>query len=225
MEQARSVRRVGRRASRLLAVTAMVSALGLGLANAAYADVNTVTGNAYGVSANLRTLLGVTPLLGPSPTVTLPPNGSPAPLVYNSVAPVILPGLLSTGVINVATQGTVGPNGFVKSGTEIHGTVIAGLLQVDEVGVECLSNAAGSTAKTIVGNVESRGQKLAVATLPNTRLTVPGVGVLHVNEQTVTGSGASTRITVTGLRLELSVLGLAGGEIVVGRAVCGVTST
>jgi hypothetical protein len=45
-----------------------------------------------------------------------------------------------------------------------------------------------------------------------------------VNEQKVTGSGASTTITVNALRLELSVLGLAGAEIVLGHAVCGVGS-
>jgi hypothetical protein len=223
MEEARTARRVGRRASRLLAVTAMISALCLGMATAAYADVTRVTGSAYGVSVNLTTLLGPTAVIAPQPTVTLPPAGSP-PLTYASTTPVFLPGLLSTGAINVATEGALGPNGYVKSGNEVHGIAIAGLLQIDAIGSECKSTAAGSTAHTAIGNIESRGQKLVVADAPNTTLTVPGLGVLHVNEQKVTGSGASTSITVNALRLELSVLGLAGAEVVLGHAVCGVGS-
>jgi hypothetical protein len=47
------------------------------------------------------------------------------------------------------------------------------VLQVDTVGSECKSTAAGSTAHTAIGNIESRGQKLVVADAPNTTLTVP----------------------------------------------------
>jgi hypothetical protein len=224
MSDARPVRRAGRRATRLLAVTAMISALSLGLANAAYADVTTVKGSAYGVSASLRTLLGPLAAIAPTPTVTLPATGSNGPLIHQSTTPINLPGLLHTGAINVATAGTLGASGQVQSGTEVHGIVVADLLQIDSVGVECTSNATGSTAKTIVGNVALAGQKVAVVTLPNTTVNVPGVGVLHINEQAVTGSGASTSITVTGVRLTLNALGLAGGEVIIGRAVCGVGS-
>lgn len=224
MTEARPTRRGRRRASRLLAVTALVSAFSLGLAGAAYADVNKVTGSAYGVSVSARTLLGVSTLVAPTPSVTLPPGGSP-PLTYKSTAPVFLPPLLTTGVINVATEGALGPNGFAKAGNEVHGISIAGgALQIDEVGSECRSDASGSTAHTAIGNIESQGRKLVVADAPNTRVVVPGVGVLHLNEQKVTGSGASTSITVNALRLEVSVLGLAGAEVVLGHAVCGVGS-
>src|SRR5262245_53856770 len=122
MTDAGTVRRVGRRASRLLAVTAMVSALSLGITTAANAAVATVSGSASGVSVNLRTLLGSLAVIRPTPTVTLPATGSTTP-VYESTSPVILPGLVSTGPINVQTLGTPGPNGFAAAGNEIAGLV------------------------------------------------------------------------------------------------------
>ncbi len=99
------------------------------------------------------------------------------------------------------------------------------VLTADAVGSTCTSTETGSTGGVSVAELTVLGAPLVVSTAPNTAVTISGVGVLHVNEQVVTGAAPSSGITVTGLRLELAAPRLATGEIVVARSVCGVTGT
>jgi hypothetical protein len=227
MTDARAGRRGHRRASRLLAVAALVPVFSLGLASAAYADVTTVTGSAFGLSAT-ATVLGAPVTLAQTPSVTLPPGGSATP-VAASLATVTLPGLLATGIVNVSTQGTPGAAGSVTSASEVAGLVVGNALitalAADAVGSTCTSNEAGSTGDTTIANLRVLGQPLVVSTAPNTTVNLAGVGILHVNEQVVTGTAPSSSITVNALRLEINVLGLATGSIIVGQSVCGVVGT
>ncbi len=71
----------------------------------------------------------------------------------------------------------------------------------------------------------SSGAPLTIDTSPNTTLNVAGVGILHINEQIVTGTAPNQTITVNAVRLEVNVVGVLVGEIVIAQSVCGVTGT
>ncbi|MDQ3996549.1 MAG: hypothetical protein M3303_05975, partial [Gemmatimonadota bacterium] len=73
------------------------------------------------------------------------------------------------------------------------------------------SNADGSGFVNLVVN----GLAVPANVAPNTRVDLPGVGYVVLNEQTRTGDGVSTSgITVNMIRVSQ----LGGGEIVVGSA-------
>ncbi len=229
MTRTRTPGRAGRRASRAFALAALVSAFTLGLSSAAYADVTTVTGSAYGERVQVTTALGVGVNSGPTPTVTLPAGGSVTP-VTNNLATVTVAGLLSTGVLTVSTQGTTGPGGSVQSSAQVANPVLglplAPAVAADAVGSTCTADETGATGTTTVANVRILGAPVTVSTAPNTTVSVAGVGTLFVNEQIVTGTAPSQSITVNALRLQLNApLGLGTGSITIGQSVCGVVGT
>lgn len=223
----RLLRGSGRRASRGLAVLALVPTFGLVLATAAYADVTTVTGSAYGASVNVTTLVGTVVNLPPTPIVTLPAAGSAVPVTASAVS--VNVAVLKTGVLNASTQGTLGAGGSVTSSANVANPAVGlGLLNAltaTAVGSTCTSNEAGSSGTATVAGLTLLGLPANVSLAPNTTVNVLGVGILHVNEQIVTGSGASTGITVNALRLEINAGALGNGNIIIGQSVCGVTGT
>ncbi|MFB9743110.1 choice-of-anchor P family protein [Pseudonocardia sulfidoxydans] len=215
----------GRRIARSLALVALVPAMAVASAGAAFADVSAVSGSAFGASVNVTVLGGGLVNVGPTPTVTLPAGGS-ATAVTNSAAQVNAVGLLSTGLLNVSTQGVPGATGSVTSSAQVAnpkvGLAIAPAITADAVGSTCTSNSEGSTGSTSIANLRVLGQSVDVSAVPNTGLNVAGVGILYVNEQTLTGSGASTGITVNAVRLTLDA-GLGNGTIIIGQSKCAVT--
>ena len=223
------IRSTGRKASRSLALLALVPTFGLVLATAAYADVTTVTGSATGASATLTTLAGINADIPPQPVVTLPAAGSAAPVTNTLASLNVL--VLKTGVLNVSTQGTLGAGGSVTSSSDVANPVVGipalapNVLRATAVGSSCTSNEAGSSGTATIANLKLLGQPVTVSTAPNTTVNVAGVGILHVNEQIVTGSGASTAITVNALRLEITAGPLGQGSIIIAQSICGVTGT
>lgn len=220
MHAVRTERATGRRASRALAVVALVPTFALLLATGASAAVTAVSGGAFGVSATIDVPLGADVTVGPSPTVTLPPGGSLTTAVVNS------PGLLRTEVLTVSSQGTTGPTGSVTSSASVDRTRVgatgAPVLQADVISSTCTSTEAGSTGSSSVTNLRLLGAVVDVTSVPATGLTVAGVGTLFVNEQIRTGTGASTGITVNALRLELNVPLLGTGTIIIAQSRCAV---
>jgi hypothetical protein len=199
------------------------------MATAAYADVTSVTGSAFGEQVRVTTALGLSVNSGPLPTVTLPAGGSATP-VTNSAATANVAGLLTAGVLNVSTQGTTGPGGSVQSSAQVTNPVVgSALLQAvaaDVVGTTCTANEAGATGTTTIANLRVLGAPITVPTAPNSQLNVAGVGTLFVNEQVVSGTAPSQSITVNALRLQLTVpLGLGTGSIILAQSVCGVVGT
>lgn len=226
MRQEETKSSTGRLASRGLAVVGMVATFGLVLATAAYADVTTVTGSAFGESVNVTLPLGA--VTSPqTPLVTLPAGGSVAP-VTNNVASVNT-AVLTTGVLNVSTQGTLGPSGSVTSSASVANphVGIAGLapnlITATAVASSCTSNETGSTGTATITGLTVAGIAGNIATTPNTTVAIPGVGTLFVNEQVVTGTAPATAITVNALRLQITAAPLASGSIIIGQSVCGVT--
>lgn len=79
------------------------------------------------------------------------------------------------------------------------------------------SNADGSTFTNLVVNGRSIGPDVA----PNTRIDVPGVGTVILNERIETGNGTSSAgmtVNMIHVILQNSWTGLTTGEIVVGSA-------
>jgi hypothetical protein len=217
---------VRRGALRALVVATLVPLFALVLAGGARADVTAVDGRTSGIAAT-AVVLSIPVELAATPSVALPATGSA--MVTASRAALTLPGLLSAAIVTTSAQGALGAAGAGRATADVTGLVVGNALltalTADAVSSSCASNEAGSSGDTTVAGLWVLGRPLAVATAPNTTLAVPGVGTLHVNEQTVTGAAPSSGITVTALRLELDVPGLADGEVVVGRSVCGVTGT
>ncbi|GAY09552.1 choice-of-anchor P family protein [Pseudonocardia sp. N23] len=215
----------GRRIARCVALVALVPAMAIASAGAAFADVSAVSGSAFGESVNVTVLGTGLVTSGPLPTVTLPALGSAGPVTDNAANVSVL-GLLSTGVLNVSTQGVPGATGSVTSSATVAnpkvGLAIAPAITADAVGSTCTSNSSGSTGSTTIANLRVLGAPVDVSAVPNTGLNVANVGILYVNEQVTTGSGASTGITVNAVRVTLNA-GLGNGTIIIGQSKCAVT--
>jgi len=192
-------------------------------AGAAFADTTAVAGSAFGESLNVTVLGQGLVTSGPTPTVTLPAGGSAA-AITNQTASVTVVGLLSTGLLNVSTQGTPA-GGSVTSSSTVANPVIGALLTTitaDAVTSTCTSDSSGSTGSTTITNLKVLGATVNASTVPNTGLSVAGIGTLFVNEQVTTGSGPSTGITVNAIRVALNA-GLGSGSIIIGQSKCAVT--
>src|SRR6185312_7927303 len=103
-----------------------------------------------------------------------------------------LPGVLTAGVLSASTQGTLGPGGSVASSASVANTTVGNallnLLTLGAVSSECTATEAGVTGDADVASATALGAPLAIDTAPNTVINVLGVGVLHINEQIITGT-------------------------------------
>ena len=169
----------------------------------------------------------------PVGAVHLPPEGG-GPYT-NSVAGLDLPGLLSTGLLEVRTAGQrSGAGAFVESSaTQASAAVGSDLALLQTGNSQCHSSAAGSMGSAPLARLQLGGQTLVDLTpAPNTVLAIPG-GLLVLNEQVVTNHGAvphplggfvsfaSTTITVNGAHLILSPDSPTGaGSIILSQSRC-----
>ena len=205
------------------------------------AEAQSVTGNAYAVYVN-------TPLAGQtqSPQAVLPavwePNGDMASTTADALS---VPNAMSSDFLNSMTSGAIGSAdaGAQSVASVAHVNILGGLITAKEVvanstssrsGSGAASNANGSTfGDLMVAGVPVTSGDALVA--PNTRMNLPNVGYVVLNEQKVTGDGAmSSGVTVNMIHVVLQqpVVGLLGeitgyrqvGEIIVGSATSAVGS-
>ncbi len=178
----------------------------------------------FGVAVN-------TPIAsGTSPLAVLPADGG---LASDNAPSVNVPGLAGAqNAFAIATgAGDLGPSGTplvsaVSNSTLESVNLLNGLITADAVlafassAVEngtASSNAEGSQLANLVVN----GVAMPTDVAPNTRISLPGVGYVVLNEQTLSGDGVSTSgITVNMVRVVLQdpLTGVTTGEIVVGSA-------
>jgi nuclear receptor co-repressor 1 len=199
------------------ALALALGALGY-LAPAASADDTiTVDGGASGVSAGVN--LGIiTVNVPPTPSVSLPPGGGNS---TNSLANVNVPGVVSTGVLNVGTQGATGPGGFASSTASVADpNVLGGTATALLVQSECLSDQSGSTGSSTLVGANILGTPLLNIQPPaNTTLGIPGVVTVTLNGQSGSTTADATDLTVRAL--EVNVLqGLSVGDVVVSESAC-----
>lgn len=143
-----------------------------------------------------------------------------------------VPGLLSASALNTITSGMLDTRDVSAQTTSELGAVslLNGLISVEQVLAVASSYANGTSARSdalgsqLTGLVIA-GQSIAAMPAPNTHMSLPGVGYVVLNEQTVTGNGSTaTGITVNMIHVVLQngLTGLKTGEIILGSATSGV---
>ena len=164
-------------------------------------------------------------------TATLPADGG---VVSSDLVAGYVPGLLQSGCVTAVATGEGGSDlasaQTIASAADVN--LLGGLITAARViavssavgGADVLESAAEGSGFTglVVAGV-SLGGDGDYTPAPNTRMNLPGVGYVILNEQVRGGSGA--RITVNMIHVVLQgILGTRTGEVVVGSATSAVGS-
>ena len=200
--------------NKLLALLVALAAVGV-FASPAAADVTSVGGGAFGVSATGPITAG------PLPAVTLPATGG---TVSSSLGSVTVIGLLSAQALNVSSTGTLGPGGSVTSSASL-ANVSASLspsiaLSASAVSSTCTATETGVSGSTsiVAGSIQiglGAPVLLAASPAPNTIVPVfaPSVVMVVLNRQTL---GPDGTLTVDAVYIRL----LSGQEIILAQSRC-----
>jgi hypothetical protein len=219
---------------RIAAVTAVLAVLVS--AAPVFADLTTISGYAYGESVDVFDGL-VTPIhvtSGPLPTAgpfsqnsNFTATNSAATVCAGTVTtPTCNGDILTTGVLNVHTAGTVGPTGSVTSTASVATvSALAGLVTGTLVASQCAVDSAGATSgSSTLTNVVINGTTVASNPGPNTQLVLlnagnVAIGTVTLNEQ-IYDSNTNT-LTVNAIHIHLTsvALGLTG-DIIISHVEC-----
>jgi hypothetical protein len=179
----------------------------------AAAGVTSVGGGAFGAS-----LSGVVTVL-PSPSVDLPSTGGgPFQATQASVNVV---DLLSTGVLNVSTQGSLA-SGVVDSSADVANVSVQPmLLAAEAVQSSCSMNGSTPVGSSTLTNATLAGVDLPSVPTPNVTITVLGLGYIVLNEQLPDTTPGMNGMTVNAIHVFLhpGVLGLEQ-EITIAQSRC-----
>jgi hypothetical protein len=196
--------------------------LGIGLLTAAArAEGQRVFGQ--GTAATVTTSIGGSQTFA---TATLPPGGG---MNNADVDAATLANTLSTNDLTSITTGQIDQTlvSATTSAQATHVNILNGLITAKAVlalatsyanGTAAVSESDGSTLLGLVVNGVSYGDG---APAPNTRVDLPGVGYVVLNEQLPTGDGVrDTGLTVNMIHVFLvdPLTGVSKGTIVVGTA-------
>lgn len=212
-------------------LAALGLAVGLTAGLAVAGNAQSVSGRAYGAYVNTPTAS-----LEQSPLAVLPyvaPSGGD--MATASADALSAGGALSSEFLNSTTSGAIGTTVATAQSTATVAdiSILSGLITAQEViavaasgrdGTSAWSNSTGSTFENLVVNgVAVTTGDAAVA--PNTRISLPGVGYVVLNEQIRSGDGVTTSgITVNMIHVVLTdPLGAKTGEVIVGSATSSVT--
>jgi hypothetical protein len=167
------------------------------------------SGSGSGLSLNVTGPIPVN--VPPIPLVTLPPGGS------TTVAGVSVPGVLSAGVLNAASQAT-GPNGAASSASVANLSALPAVAPITATAVSssCASDPSGTSGTSSIVNGVVLGSPVAVSPAPNSSLTVPAVGTVILNEQQTSGS----QITVRAIHAIIATPLGVGANLPVATSVC-----
>ncbi len=179
-----------------------------------------VSGDAYGVYVRAP---GVSQ--GQTPRVVLDPAEG---LVTDELASLAVGNLLTAKTLDVGSSGVVGENAASSQSrsTAQEVNLLGGVIKAQTVvamansasnGVTAASNGDGSTLVGLIVN----GVPVAGTVAPNTRIPLPGVGVVTLNEQLPSGNGVTTsglQLNMIHVLLQDALTGITTGEIIVGSA-------
>ncbi len=199
----------------------------LAFAGPALADVTEVSGGAFGESISLTGI----PIVGditsaPRPEVSFTnPSDGDGPFT-DSLASTTQVGTLTTGVLNVSTEGgNLGSHsGFAKSSADVTNVDIgAGRITADVVASECTSNGDGSSGSSTLTTATVDGNAVPVNPPANTVIALAGgIGSVTLNEQIRPTDGAGdTSIVVNAIHVRLTGGALGTGDIIVAQSRCG----
>jgi hypothetical protein len=215
---------------RVAVILLAVLCAGIALAAPASADVTDVSGSgAFGESVDVSVLGTGSVTSGPTPSVELPAGGGGP--VTDSLANVNLPGVLTTGLLNVSTQGSnLGTHGGTStSSAQVVGATVLGalaptlgspLLTADVISSQCTSNGDGSSGSSTLVGLTVAGSPVAVNPPPNTTIDVLGAISVTLNEQIVSNTPGETTITVNAVHVRLNLDGIASGDVIISQSRC-----
>ena len=216
---------------RIAVVLIAILCAGIALAAPASADVTDVSGSgAFGESVDVTVLGAGSVTSGPTPSVTLPSGGGGP--VTDSLANVNLPGVLTTGLLNVSTAGTnVGSHvGTSTSSAQVVGATLLSalasslngspLLTADVISSQCTSNGDGSSGSSNLVGLSVAGSPISVSPPPNTTIDVLGAITVTLNEQIVNDSPGEASITVNAVHVRLNLDGIATGDVILSQSRC-----
>jgi len=173
------------------------------------------TAQSYGVSVRTLTVNQKTP------SVVAPTDGSTA---ENQAGNVSVPGLVSAqDVFATASGDGSDPADAFSSATLGTVSILNGLISADGI-VAMASSTAGdvNTEGSSIGNLIVNGVQVSDPA-PNTRVGLPGVGYVVLNEQVPTSGGITVNMIHVVLQQPLLFGGFRTiGDIVVGSATSGV---
>lgn len=210
------------------AMAGLALALGAGAAPSAAAEVAFFGGSSFGTFANakapsLLATLGYTALLG------LSCNGTNGKTLSNTVASLAAGKTLKADELLTTVFTTrAGATASLRNTATVSGlSLLDGLITATTVkAVANLSGDAGSitgssAGSTLVG-LKVAGKAVSADVAPNTKLTLPGVGYVIVNEVVKSGNARKTVLLVRMLDVNVTTangLGLAvGTQILVAQA-------
>jgi hypothetical protein len=162
------------------------------------------------------TILGLTVSSPPTPSVTLPPGGG-GPFT-SSLATVGMPGVLSFDTLKVSTQGGSGSAISADSSADVaKANIMIGGVTAETVHSQCSAKLSSTSGSSKVAGLMINGKAVSAT---GSRVDIPGVGTLFLNEQTTSPSGV---LTVNAMHLVMG--GRVGtGDIVVAQSRCGIES-
>jgi hypothetical protein len=131
----------------------------------------------------------------------------------NSVTTVSLPPLASTGVIDTSVSSAANTTSGATSSTAIStvndlsllgGLVTADLVQSESSSISSSGTFSTSSTGTTFTNAKVLGIPIMIDVAPNTKITLPGLGFVIVNEQFSKVTSTSATLTVNALNIMVS---------------------
>jgi len=204
-------------------LAAVATILVMSIGAAAGATAQSVSGQSYGAYVQ-------TPVASQSrtPMAVLPSDGqADGQIVEASGDALSVPGAFSSEFLSSMTTGATGAGkaGAQSIATVAEVSILNGLISASRVfGVASATRVGGSTVSDANGSsfegLSVGGVSVADDVAPNTRMSLPGVGYVVLNEQIQNASG----ITVNMIHVVLQGLfGSKVGEIIVGSATSSVS--
>lgn len=128
------------------------------------------------------------------------------------------PSVLTTGTIDTSGSTFASPPKSTTSSRVEGVNVLGGLVTANAVTSVSASSKSGSTYKTSAQGTRFAGLRVLglpvlIGPAPNTRIDLPGIGYVILNEQTRQVTGSSAQLRVTAIRAEVTEANLLGFEI------------
>jgi len=183
-------------------------------------------GSAYGTEVNIDSAVQS----GRSALSVLGCVSQPGTLKTNTAVSVNAPPALSTGTLDTsaASQTTATGVASVSSSNVQSVSLLSGLVSASAVTSVSTTNRDNSTGTLSVSAAGTQFASLSVAGIPvggtpapNTKITLPGVGYVMLNQQTSSIGAVSANMTVIGIHVVVTVstpLAAAGTQVYVGYA-------
>jgi hypothetical protein len=187
-----------------------------------------VGGKAY-AAAGIATTDEIKNSIGRAAFITMGCQGTNGKTKSNNVNTLDVAGILSSGTGKTTAFGGPTSTGTVaKTTASVENlNLLGGLISADlvkAVAKDTFRNGTrtSSTEGSKFVNLEVAGMPIGVNPDPNTRVTLPGIGFVVINEQEVPEASSTARLQVNGLRIVVTknnTLGLpVGTQIVVAHA-------